>query len=275
MDIYQRLECAVVANEPFPHLVLETALDPDWCAKLVRGLPPLSLVTRGAPPGNNKRFTLGHRELLASPGVSEAWRETIHQGMSQTFLDRVLAHFGPHVRRELPDFETRFGPLDEIRAAPRTDAGRPFSSMGLEAQLAVNTPALVSGTTVKVPHVDWFAKLFVGLLYLRLPEDDSIGGDLELYRVTDGRAVYDGERQLPCEAVSTARAVPYRSNTLVLFLNTPRSVHGVTPRGATDCPRWFINLVGEMSVPLFGLPIPADAPAERSRWRRLSSWIGR
>lgn len=68
--------------------------------------------------------------------------------------------------------------------------------------------------------------------------------------------------------------------TLVLMLNTPHSLHGITPRDATPHPRYFINLVAKVAEPLFTIttvaPEKTVAPVEktlasdiaRPRWLR-------
>lgn len=274
MDPFARLEGAEVSVDPFPHVVLEEALQPDLAAALVREMPSLDVLTRGAPPESNKRFTLSSADLLGDLRVSETWRSTIRAGLSQSLLDRVARLFADHVERELPGFAKRFGPLRSLRARQRV-AGEPRGAgvVSLDAQIAVNTPALTSGTTVRTPHLDRTDKFFVGLLYLRPENDASRGADLELYRFADAVPAFGPKRSLSRDAVVVARTIPYRTNTLVLLLNGPRAVHGVSPREATDHPRYFLNLVGEMSGPIFevdGQEAPPGASGrERRWWQRL------
>jgi hypothetical protein len=264
MKIFRRLEHAPVAATPFPHLILEDALDPALCRALIREMPPLATLTKGAAPGSNQRFTLNSSDVLADGGVSEAWKGAVREGLSQAFLDGLLKLFAPHIRREFPDFAGRFGPLETLRAVSRQAGKPPFGCVGLDAQIAVNTPALVPETTVRGPHLDHPDKLFVGLLYLRPEADRSGGADLEFYEPADAAPVYDAKRSLARARVRLVRTVPYRSNTLVLFLNTPRSLHGVSPRGQAEHPRYFLNLVGTVSAPLYRV-------AEKSTLRGLGS----
>lgn len=255
MDVFNRLDQAVVIDEPFPYVVVENFLEPDVCQKLLGEMPSLDVLTRGEPLESNKRFTLSQKECLGHIQISETWREVLRQGMSQEFLNRIVRLFGSHISREFPDFSQRFAALPKLRVLPRSSDKRPSDTVGLDAQIAVNTPVLTEGTTVRGPHLDRTNKLFIGLLYLRPEYDDSVGGDLELYAPTDPQPTFGPKRMLPREAVKLIRTVPYRCNTLVLFLNTPQALHGVSPRGTTRHPRYFLNLVGEMSEPLFDIPI--------------------
>ena len=45
--------------------------------------------------------------------------------------------------------------------------------------------------------------------------------------------------------VEPVGTIPYRRNRLVVLVNTPASLHGVSPRGVTSVPRRYINILGE------------------------------
>ena len=98
----------------------------------------------------------------------------------------------------------------------------------MECQFAWCEP--VSTVSSSAPrHLDRAVSLFAGLLYFRLDGDDSTGGDLQLY---------DGAHPV--------KTIPYRANTLVFFVNSPRAFHGVTPRSVTPWPRLHVNFVAEV-----------------------------
>jgi len=128
----------------------------------------------------------------------------------------------------------------------------------LDAQISGNT-AVNDASSVKTIHIDSEHKLFTGLLYLRSPDDDSIGGDLDVLRFrrdltsSQWRRRYDG-MFVEDEFVEPVRRVPYRRNTLIMFVNGPDSLHGVTVRQRTSHLRLFMNLVGETRVKLFDVP---------------------
>ncbi len=118
---------------------------------------------------------------------------------SQEFLERTLGRLGSHLLTLFPDFESRFGPIEELRAVPRDTPNRKHNEVGMDAQLIVNSPPLVDGTSVRGPHLDWPDKLISALLYLRPEEDDSVGGDLELYTPVDGTLLFDAHNGVPLE----------------------------------------------------------------------------
>ena len=269
-DLFKKLESAEVAEQPFPYLVIENFLPPEICAQLIAELPPVDAFTGEEGPGDNTRFNLSYQKSIANPKVSDLWREVLSVGMSQAYLDQLLRLFRRSIYRYYPDFDRRFGAIDTLVASPRNIAEKRYGAVMLDAQIAINTPAQTAGKTVRGPHLDRTDKLFIGLLYLRLSNDDSTGADLELLSPLASRPKFESNRLLPREATRLVRTIPYQANTLVMFLNTPQSLHGVTPRSATSCPRYFINLVGEMPHPLF--KVAGDLPLSHRLariWRRL------
>jgi hypothetical protein len=258
VDVFEKLDDAKAELDPFPYVAIEDVLPGDVCDRLIREMPPLHVLTHGDPPGDNKRFNFSYADATATPGISPLWRDVLGQSMSQRFLDRVLRIFGPSIREFYPEFERRFAPLDRLVAMPRKKKKGRRNNIMLDALIAVNTPALVGGTSVRPAHLDKTDKMYVGLLYLRLPEDDSKGADLELLRPKDGPLVYGYQRLLPNDKTIRVRTIPYRRNTLVLFLNTSRSLHGVTPRQTSPHTRYFINIVGETAEPLFEVETEQD-----------------
>jgi hypothetical protein len=262
-----------IGVEPFPHLALDDALDPDLSERLIREFPPVELIVGSSTFMSNKRFNLSAASTLEDRRVSQLWRDVVRAHVSQAFLDRALGLFADHIRAAYPSFEEQFGPVGSLKAGIRRQQS--FEEDGvdvlLDAQISLNTPVSGEATSVRRGHVDASNKLFVGLLYLRHPDDDSTGGDLELYRYTTDRPVFEGSQSwtaIDDSQVEVAATVPYRRGTLVFFPNTKDALHGVTPRSPTPTPRLFMNLVAEVREPLFDVALaPPPRPSLRSRVR--------
>ena len=101
-------------------------------------------------------------------------------------------------------------------------------------------------------HIDDPRKFLTGLFYLRHPDDDSSGGDLELYKLKHNHPKFRGQdaKRSQIEDVTT---VKYERNVFVLFVNSLRAVHAVSVRSYTTWPRYLVNLVGEVQEPLADL----------------------
>lgn len=268
-DFFAALDRAVVERDPYPHAVIDPALDPDVADALVRAMPPLDLLTAGAQGSSNQRFNLSYRAAMAADAMPAMWRGVLTEAMSQRFLARVIRLFAEDIRREYPGFERRHGALQDLVACPRWAEDWPPCGLGMEARLATNTPVLRPGPSVRRGHLDMANKLFIALLYLRLDGDDAEGGDLELMTPTRPPR-FDANRDLPDDAVRTVKSIAYRRNRMVLILNTARSIHGVTPRAVTPLARHYIAIVGETKQDNFAIRFAASG----GWWRRLLSRPG-
>jgi hypothetical protein len=257
-----------VAVDPFPHVVVRDAVEDAVCTRLLEELPPLERLTRGAEYKSNQRFDYRASDVLRDSSIGPTWRQMIETHVSQGFLDEALGLFGDDIRRIYPWLEGELGALGSLRAGVRRVDTFARADVLLDAQIAVNTPVTGPATSVRRGHLDLPDKLFVALLYLRHPDDDSEGGDLELYRYATDRPVFEGQ-MIGDEQLELVRTVPYERNVLVFFLNCPTALHGVTARSPTVHPRFFMNVVAEVPRRLFDLDVPTRArPAPRARTAR-------
>ncbi len=261
---------------PFPHFRVENALPSTQVAALVANFPESEQIRQGAKPGDNRRFSWPARDALAAPDLPENWRDFVAAHVSQQFLDSVLRALADDIGALYPDLEARVGkPFTEWRVGLRGRDTFATAEVLLDAQICINSPVIAKPSSVRGPHVDKPNKLFAGLYYLRPPEDEATsGGELEFYRHLKPDAYFD-KAQLDPADVELTGTVPYRGNTLVLFLNSLNAVHGVTPRQPIARDRKFFNLIGEIAVPLFDLEARQRprSPAHRT-WQRLRRAFG-
>jgi hypothetical protein len=261
-SLLAEVTAADVVEDPFPHVVVENALDKSVCDCLVREFPPLEVIASAKPYGSNQLIGYYANDALKGQLLSPLWHEMIRIHTSQPFLGDLTRVFGDHIRAAYPRFEQRFGCLDQLRAGIRHRDSFETIDVTLEAQPCMNTPVTGEPTSVRAAHLDNPNKLFVGLFYLRHPGDRSTGGDLELLTYKSRRPRFTGH-ELARDDLVEAKTIRYAKNTLLVFLNTYRSLHGVTVRSRTTVPRMFLNLGAEVSADLFTIP------AHRSRLPRL------
>ena len=125
----------------------------------------------------------------------------------------------------------------------------------MDCQFRWNTP-VTAPSRVIAAHLDNPFKLYVGLFYVPEEATDAAGGDLLLFERregTDGDALeLNGNRFVVNEsALREVRVVRYGPNRGVVFLNTNRSIHSVTPRGVTPLMRRMITVSASFETPLF------------------------
>lgn len=260
MLVTQNASAEDLILDPFPMFIIENAFPEPLHKELLLALPPLGELEKGISYPSNHRLNYSATNLAFNPRFPKVWKDFFQSHLNQPFLDNVLSLFSESILKEYPDFETRFRPLGELKAGIRPVDEKSDADVLLDCQLALNTPVSVNGTTVRAPHIDSPRKLFVGLFYLRLDEDDSQGGDLEIYRPRQKDLVLDQTRTASFADMELACRVPYKSNTLVLFLNTPVSFHGVSPRSRTPYHRLFVNILAEMRQDLFTLASRKSGP---------------
>ena len=216
-----------------------------------RAFPPMGDFVGDEQPPSNKRYNLMTRRLLADPPVPAPWPDLARGLTSQGFWSRLVEVFESH----LHDLDT--SAIAERRPADRLVVGRrgidshPSADVLLDLMIATNSPVRNRPSSVRGPHVDLPNKLFSALLYMRSDDDDSEGGDLQLFRYRDGRPSGFRKYEIDPDSVECVKTIPYGRNVLVVFLNSIYAVHGVTARSVTPHPRRFLCLIGEVGADLF------------------------
>jgi len=240
-----------VETEPFPHLVIENALDASYYATLMSSFPTLEVVngTKGKLP-NNIKVALGASEVLASSEISDEWRAFFRFHTSMDFLAQAMDLIAKPVAVIHPRIEPVVSRVREQKLAI-ADSGEK-GDLYIQCQFGMNS-SVRRESSVRTAHIDNPKKIFNALLYCRDPQDDSEGGDLVLYRFRDEPGFY-GLRTAMENRIAEVARIPYAANTLVLFANSINSVHGVSPRKPTSHVRRYINFQVELENPIFDIP---------------------
>jgi hypothetical protein len=245
-----------LALEPFPHIVIENALDGDVYDALMAAFPSLDTV-RDRTDGleNNTLYMRPALAVLSNDGFSPLFREMFAYHVSIDFWHELTPLLATTMRSLQPDLEERIGtPFEDWRVTTR-GSDDDAAEVVLDCQFCVNSP-VTEPSSVRTAHIDKAYKFFNALLYCRHPDDDADGGDLVLYRFKSKPGFSGAGRTAIPNRVEPVVSVAYQPNTLVLFLNSPLSVHGVTPRPVTRHIRRYINITGMVRQDLFRVPKP-------------------
>lgn len=262
-SVLKRARKVDIVGEPFPHLVIQDALEPDFYAELASEFPTAGIILNGRIAESNRNYRYTANDVLDDQRISPRWRQFTRYHTSQDFFNEVVELFGSYIQALNPDLETSASKqLGEWKSSVRFR--EPTRDIALECQFAYGAPVAQLSRSIG-PHVDREVALFAGLFYMRDDEDDSEGGDLELYRFSDSQPVFEQDSRLVPDAhVTRFRSIRYARNTLVFFLHSPKSVHGVSPRSVTRFPRRHINLVGELTRKVFDISPFATLAATNS-----------
>ena len=237
-----------VSHDPYAHLVTSEALPSGTYKSLCASFPSLEGINPKRAGASNKRLNLlsswGPAELVNAP-APPPWRAFMDAHTDPSFSQTVFDLFpdvtdGGERGRRLISVD-RFGP----GLARRLDLPEqvPESEIIVRITLAANTPVL-EATSVRGAHVDSPRMAFVGLYYLRHPDDDSVGGDLAIHRVKPGHEVEGWVQAADPDDVEMVDEIPYAANTLVMMLNTHDALHGVSVRQPTKHVRRFVVISG-------------------------------
>lgn len=230
-----------IDHDPFPHVVVDHALDPELYGELEAALPPAEDLLRGRVPENNTPYRYSAEHILA--GASPLWREFTRLHTSRAFFAEVIALFGDTIRTLHPTIEERIGkPLEALESSIRFV--EPFADVALDCQITYGSPVTHATRGHRV-HVDRQVALYAGLLYFRHRDDHSAGGDLELYRFRGAQRAYEEGRYVDDALVERVKTVPYGANRLAFFVHSPVALHGVSIRSVTPYPRMHVNFIAE------------------------------
>jgi hypothetical protein len=240
-----------VLRKPYAHLVDDAALDQKFYDKLAAAFPAPQRFVKGLDTvGNNQAIRIPARDIIGNPEFSTEWQEFFRYHTSQDFWNDIVRVFGEAIRGTHPRLEEMAGkPLKDWRVKIRgTDTK---GDVELDALFVVNTP-VKKLSSVRPAHVDAEDEIFAGLLYMRPDEDKTGGGNLSLYKFKSKPAF--GGHYAPLSAVTEEKNVNYAANRYVAFVNSPHSIHGVTPRPPTEAYRRYINMVALTPFKAFKLP---------------------
>ena len=249
-SILSNIDETKIHRDPFPYAVIENALPQEYYQALEASFPPSTFVAGGTELANNEVYRQSAMDTINNHQVPEIWQEFIRYHCSSEFFREFAGVWGGDVEKghkrllrntgkPLRDFS-----VDIRHAGRENNPDNRAHDVVLDTQFCINSP-VKQVSSVRGPHTDSPFELYAALLYFRPLDDDSSGGDLELYKLKRGHFPLPKPTKIDPRHVDCVDSVSYRANTLVMFLNTPASIHGVTPRAVTEIPRRYINFIGE------------------------------
>jgi hypothetical protein len=257
---------------PYPHIVIKDALDKDVYLQLEKEFPKDDIILDGRL-AKDTWFDYPASKVISDQRISPMWRDFFKYHVSQQFFKEIIDLSGEQILALNQGIEKRVGrSLGDfsvgMRPGGRGDPLATGADISMECQFYLNYS--VKPRVVRGPHVDRPSELFAALLYFRQDEDSSKGADLEICEGSDD--IFRSKHQvkiekLPAEIdeskVTVVKNVNYAANTLVLFLNSARSIHAVSPRSPTVTPRRHINFCCDVPFDLFEIDVPFRLETKR------------
>ena len=197
--------------------------------------------------------------------LHDSWRSVISEHLAPAAVHRLLGIFAPAIRQQYPQLEDEFGDLSDWSIGQRYVDDPESCVLLADVQISYHAPVPNTTAQDRGPHLKMTNKLLICQLLMRLFEDDSEGGELQLYTRPDKEKllVVTGDQEVVAgQGLILEKTIPYRANTAVAFLNTPESIQTMAPR-RSDKPLMYLNMIFEHRRPLFSLKNVTDRQVEK------------
>ena len=230
-----------VQIDPYPHVIIEDALPWDLYEALENSFPEGMVMQQQNAYDDGICFRLKADKLLDPTGsVPGVWEEFTRYHTSAEWFNEVNELFRPYMPNVLHKTFTE----DDLGARGWADKNK---NIWTDCQLVMHKP--IEEKTTRTPHIDNPMEMWAGLLYMPCPNDQSTGGEFQIYSTQSsvqkvdkkaGRQIYDSDLG------TVVKTIPYKRNTFVMFANnSPNTVHGVSLRQNATLSRRSVNIIGE------------------------------
>lgn len=216
--VVERLRAAEVVSEPFPHYYLEHVFPEEFYRQLLEHLPGVAAYQNLFDITTLKLDHFRHRDQR---DLGDGWTKEL-PGELRDFWDRFNEWFlGAELAQAvLASFAA------PLRARPgREDSWPPVS---VEAQLIRHRAGYFLG-----PHSDLHTKLVVLLIYLA-PDDTAAHLGTSLYRPKDTGFTCPDSLHYPFEDFERVKTARYMPNSMLAFVRSDISFHGLEPLSEQD-----------------------------------------
>lgn len=212
-----RLSAAEVVLEPYPHYYLENVFPVDYYQALLKHLPASTVYQNLFEVTDYKLDHFRHRDQR---NLDDGWTNSLTVALKE-FWDSFNEWFlGPELAQAV---------LASFTAPLRARFGNePWPAVSVESQLIRHRAGYFLG-----PHSDLHTKLVVLLVYLA-PDESAAHLGTSLYRPKDPSFTCPNSLHYPFDDFVRAATAPYKPNSLLAFLRSDISFHGVEPLSEQD-----------------------------------------
>jgi hypothetical protein len=214
----ERLRSARVEAEPFPHYYLEGVFPEDYYRRLLRHLPASSVYENLYEVTDLKLDHFRHRYQR---DLDEGWTNALREPLKSFWSSFNQWFLSPEVAHAL--LESFAEPL-----RPRIGAQASWPAVSVEAQFIRHRAGYFLG-----PHSDLYTKLVVLLLYLA-PDTSVERLGTSLYRPKAEGFSCPDSKHYPFEDFIRVKTAPYKPNSLLAFVRSDTSFHGLEPLTERD-----------------------------------------
>lgn len=281
-SILENVTQSDIIRDPFPHVVIKNALSQELIDQLLSEYPSAEYLgqgrqglTKNAKMPNNIKLRYNSADVLGDDKLPAVWKEFVRTHLTYEFFSKYLDIFKEDVYSLYPKFGRFLDNLSKEDVGVKLIDTYEDKKVLLNAEICADTPVKEVSSVRKI-HLDHAQKLGVALLYLKRKDDNSEGGNFEIYKHTNDRKyIINHIRNIKdryTQDFTKIKEVTYEHNTLVIFLNSPKSFHAVSVRQPTNHLRYVFDIAFEVGFPLFDISKHAEnkwITRFRARYMRL------
>jgi hypothetical protein len=216
--VVDRLRSSEVALDPYPHYYLENVFPDEYYQSILRHLPDSNVYQNLYAVTDLKLDHFRHRDQR---DLNDGWTAMLPEEIrgfwthfNEWFLGPELAQTVLHTFAE--SMRERFG------------VEQSWPEVSIEAQLIRHRAGYFLG-----PHSDLYTKLVVLLLYLA-PDESAGHLGTSLYRPKTPGFTCPNSTHYSFEDFIRVKTAPYKPNSLLAFMRSDISFHGVEPLSEQD-----------------------------------------
>ena len=243
LSVLQNFKPEHFKMEPFPHIHIPQVLPWSLYKELEETYPEDLMLIGGTHGFDTKRY---QQKDFDYSRITALWKAFSDYHTSKDFKDEVIKAFQEAINKHYKELYIKYARAD---VKGRYEIGN-VNAIKMEMQFVINA---IDAKFIRTPHVDQARELFAFLFYFKKFDDKGDDGGLNLYKKkTKGQWRRTGSnREANMEDIEVVGTIPYAKNTIVGFLNTVNSIHGVTPRENATTIRRYINIDAHVPDKLF------------------------
>ncbi|HEV8485758.1 MAG TPA: hypothetical protein VGV87_19600 [Blastocatellia bacterium] len=227
--VKDRLRTSRVLRDPYPHYYLEDVFPHEYYQSLLSHLPDSAVYDNLFAVTDLKLDHFRHRDQR---DLNEGWTEMLPDDIKDFWVDFHRWFMGPELAQSV--LSTFAEPMSE------RFGDESWPEVSVEAQFIRHRAGYFLG-----PHSDLYTKLVVLIFYLA-PDDRLAHLGTSLYRPKDPGFACPDSKHYPFDDFVKVETAPYKRNSVLAFMRSDRSFHGIEPLSEQDVvhgPRDLIQYV--------------------------------
>ena len=196
MGIFRGLTPDSICHDPFPHVVIENALDLTLCSELIDSLDnagPIFDFSKSAP---GIKSHIKSRDVLGIELIPHAWKALVKEHIDPLQLKELIAAFTPAIRQLYPFLEHQHGNIEKWTIGQRYVHSAQDFTLLVDAQLSQHAPSPNAFIQERGPHIKMTNKLLICQYLLRLKDDADEGGQYEFFSSRGRNLEFSRDQQI-------------------------------------------------------------------------------